>query len=341
MKPVLALRFGLAATASIGSATLADVRLPAFFDDGMVLQQNAEARLWGWADPGERITVSPDWPGAQPASATADAHGRWMVRLRTPSAGGPHTITVRGRNELTINDVLLGEVWLCSGQSNMEMPLGNVGPGYTGVLDWEAEVAAADHPAIRLFTVANALSAKPEDDCRGAWTACTPETARTFSATAYYFGRELHRELRVPIGLIAADWGGTVCEAWMSEAAVARFPELADRLEVVRLTRDDPDRLDMVIWGPDYRLCGLGLGLTTGEAVEIRFIEGDPSPDCPLKGRRTLIILECASCYAQARGRKELRIQPINERLEDLYRQTYGFVLETPRRGERYYRKDI
>ncbi|MCL4741361.1 MAG: beta galactosidase jelly roll domain-containing protein [Phycisphaerales bacterium] len=237
-------RLGAAVIAAATAATLADIRLPAVFDDGMVLQRETEARLWGWADPGERVTVSPDWPGAQPASTTADERGRWMVRLRTPGAGGPHTVTVRGTNELTISDVLIGEVWLCSGQSNMEMPLGNVGPGYTGVLDWEAEVAAADFPSIRLFTVANTVAAAPEDDCRGAWTACTPETARTFSATAYFFGRELHRELGVPIGLISADWGGTVCEAWMSEAAVDRFPELADRLEVVRLTRDDPDRLE-------------------------------------------------------------------------------------------------
>ncbi len=133
-----------------------------------------------------------------------------------------------------------------------------------------------------------------------------------------------------------AGWGARAREALAKWADGSDW----DWDEIFR-RHNDPDRLDMVIWGPDYRLCGLGLGLTTGEAVEIRFIEGDPSPDCPLKGRRTLIILECASCYAQARGRKELRIQPINERLEDLYRQTYGFVLETPRRGERYYRKDI
>ncbi|MCW5776126.1 MAG: beta galactosidase jelly roll domain-containing protein [Phycisphaeraceae bacterium] len=244
MKTAFAPRIAVALAVALGSASLADVRLPAFFDDGMVLQRDAEARVWGWADPGERVTVTPDWPGAGSASATADEHGRWMVRLATPGAGGPHTIAVRGANEVTISDVLVGEVWLCSGQSNMEMPLGNIGPGYTGVLDWEAEVAAAHHPAIRLFTVANTIAAKPEDDCRGAWTACTPETARTFSATAYYVGRELHRQLGVPIGLIAADWGGTVCEAWMSERAVARFAELADRLDVVRLTRDDPDRLE-------------------------------------------------------------------------------------------------
>lgn len=237
-------RLAAAAIVATAAAALADVHLPAIFDDGMVLQRETEARLWGWADPGERVTVSPDWPGARDTSATADEHGRWMVRLTTPGAGGPYTIAVRGRNELTIADVLIGEVWLCSGQSNMEMPLGNVGPGYTGVLDWEAEVAAADFPAIRLFTVANAIASAPQDDCHGTWTACTPESARTFSATAYYFGRELHRELGVPIGLIAADWGGTVCEAWMSEETVARFPELADRLGVVRLTRDDPDRLE-------------------------------------------------------------------------------------------------
>jgi hypothetical protein len=104
---------------------------------------------------------------------------------------------------------------------------------------------------------------------------------------------------------------------------------------------NDPDRFDIAIWGPNWRLCGLAVGLTTAEALEIRFLEGDPRPDCPLKGRRILITLESAACYAQARGRTELRVRPKNERLEDLYRQTYGFVLETTRGGDRYYRKGV
>lgn len=111
--------------------------------------------------------------------------------------------------------------------------------------------------------------------------------------------------------------------------------------EEVFRRHNDPDRLDIAIWGPSGRLCGLSLGLTTSEAVEIRFLEGDPRPGCPLKGRRILIVLECAACYAQARGRKELRIQPINEDLEDLYRQVYGFVLETSHGGDRYYRRGV
>jgi hypothetical protein len=111
--------------------------------------------------------------------------------------------------------------------------------------------------------------------------------------------------------------------------------------EEVFRRHSDPDRLDIAIWGVNDRLSGLALGTTTGEAVEIQFLEGDPRPDCPLKGRRILIILESAACYAQARGRAELRVRPKNERLEDLYRQTYGFVLETSSRGDRYLRKDI
>lgn len=134
-------------------------------------------------------------------------------------------------------------------------------------------------------------------------------------------------------------WTGRAKEAYLDQWLKAGDCHF-DWLEVFR-RHTDPDRLDLAIWGAENRLCGLGLGLTTSEAVEVRFAEGDPRADCPLKGRRILILLEAASCYAQARGRKELRIQPVNEHLESLYRQTYGFVLETTRSGERYYRRGI
>jgi hypothetical protein len=143
---------------------------------------------------------------------------------------------------------------------------------------------------------------------------------------------------QVGVEFILSAWGERARHALLGQWK--QNGHIFDWEEIFRVHRD-PDRLDIVIWGPNDRLCGLGLGLTSSEAVEVRFIEGDPRPDCPLKGKRILIILECAACYAQARGRKELRIQPINQRLEYLYRQTYGFVLETPRRGARYYRKGV
>jgi hypothetical protein len=134
-------------------------------------------------------------------------------------------------------------------------------------------------------------------------------------------------------------WGQRTREAyrdqWLGD------PKCAWDWEEIFRRHGDPDRLDIAIWGQNERLCCLALGTTTSEAVEIRFLEGDPRPDCPLKGRRILIVLESAACYAQARGRAELRVRPKNERLEDLYRQTYDFVLETTRSGDRYYRKGV
>src|SRR5262249_54545326 len=126
------------------------------------------------------------------------------------------------------------------GQSNMEMAVGDVGPGYRGVKDWQKEVAAANYGGIRLFTVENEVAAAPRDNCKGSWVACTPEHAKAFSAAAYFFGRELHKTLNVPVGLIDADWGGTVCEAWTSELMLERFPEFRADLDFVRALRNEP-----------------------------------------------------------------------------------------------------
>ncbi len=134
-------------------------------------------------------------------------------------------------------------------------------------------------------------------------------------------------------------WGERVRTAYLDQWFAEPMKPQFDWVEVFA-RHNDPDRLDICVWSGD-RLSGLALGTTTGEAVEMRFVEGDPRPDCPLKGRRILIFLEAATCYAQVRGRRELRIRPINERLEHLYTQTYGFVLETLRNGDRYYRKGI
>jgi hypothetical protein len=162
-----------------------------------------------------------------------------------------------------------------------------------------------------------------------------------FEADRFAARHQATENLRGQLGgeFTIAGWSGRAREAFLDQWS--KEPGVVFPWDDVFRRHNDPDRLDVAIWGPNDRLCGLGLGLTTSEAVELRFLEGDPRPDCPLKGRRILMFLECAACYAQARGRRELRIQPINEQLETLYRQTYGFVLETPRGGERYYRRGI
>ncbi len=193
-------------------------KLPSIFGDHMVLQRSTQAPVWGTGEPGEQITVA---MGEHRATARADAGGAWRATLRTPQAGGPFDLTVAGDKSGTIrfSDVLVGEVWFGSGQSNMEWPV-NLS------VNAALEVASANFPQIRLFTVSKTPSAEPRYDPAGSWSACTPQTIPNFSAVAYFFGRELHRSLRVPIGLIHTSWGGTAAEAWTSREAMRAVPAL-------------------------------------------------------------------------------------------------------------------
>ena len=207
LKPSCFVCLGLAAAmlASAGSAARADVKLPAIFGSHMVLQQGQKDRVWGTADPGEPVTVT---IANQSKSTKADNDGKWMVRLDPMMVGGPHTMTVKGKNAVTFDDVLIGEVWLCSGQSNMQMAVESVN-------DPELETRAADFPKIRLITVPQVGTQEPQSDFNGKWEVCNPETVKSFSAVGYFFGRQLHQTLGVPIGLIDDSWGGSACEAWV------------------------------------------------------------------------------------------------------------------------------
>jgi sialate O-acetylesterase len=189
----------------------ADVRLPALFSDHMVLQQGMRVPIWGWADEGEVVTVK--FRG-QTAKAKTE-NGQWKVTLKNLKAGGPDTLLFEGRNRIELRDVLVGEVWVCSGQSNMEWSLERSH-------EPEAAVAAANHPQIRLFKVPKLKLSLPTNDVAAEWTACEPETAKNFSAVAYYFARDLQAARGVPVGLIGTYWGGSPAEAWMSADALAR-----------------------------------------------------------------------------------------------------------------------
>lgn len=187
----------------------ADVKLPAIFSDHMVLQQDEDCAVWGWADPGEAVTVT---IAGKSKSTKAGADGRWSLKLPELKAGGPHTLVVKGRNSLTVNDVLVGEVWLGSGQSNMGMLV-------QSSKDFEGEKAKANLPKLRMFTVERTAIPTPQKDCKGRWVICSAETVGAFSATLYFHGRELHAKLGVPMGLINSSWGGTAIEAWISAEA--------------------------------------------------------------------------------------------------------------------------
>ncbi len=203
-------------TCASASPLSAAPRLPSLFSDGMVLQRDAKNPIWGWAEPGEKVTVS---LSGQFAEAVADSDGRWMVQLPPLPAGGPHTLAISGSSEISVKDVLIGEVWLCSGQSWMTWDMGRV-------RDSEKEIANAHSPQIRMFTVKKHAALTPQNDCEGIWTAISPQTARPLSALAYFFGRELQAELGVPIGLIHSSVPGTVAWAWTDRESLLEKQEL-------------------------------------------------------------------------------------------------------------------
>lgn len=198
----------LAAVLAFGiPAVRAEVKVASAFADHMVLQRETEAPVWGWASPGEKVDVSASW--GKSGKCVAGADGAWSVKVQTPQAGGPFTLSIRGqKNNVELSDILIGEVWLCSGQSNMGMTV-------SSVKDAEQEIAAADHPNLRLLSVNLVTAQEPQKGCGvRKWEACSPKNVGSFSAAAYFFGRALERELKVPVGLINSSWGGTVIEAW-------------------------------------------------------------------------------------------------------------------------------
>lgn len=198
----------------LSQGTKANISLPEVFSDNMVLQQKSEVPLWGWAKTGETVTIKADWMDKEIKVRTG-SQGTWKVVLKTPEAGGPYNIRIKGYNELILKNVLIGEVWLCSGQSNMEWS------AQSGIQNGEEEIKKANYPEIRLFSVFQATSLYPQDHLTGEWTVCTPETMRSFSAIAYLFAKKLYKELGVPIGLINSSWGGTPAETWMPEETIA------------------------------------------------------------------------------------------------------------------------
>lgn len=196
-----------------------EVRLPGIFGDAMVLQQQRPIKVWGWADPGESITVS---IAAESQTTTADDQGRWRLELPPrPASSEPLRLTVRGENQIDFNDVLVGEVWLCSGQSNMEWPVERSS-------DAKREIAAADHPMIRHIKFPRRPSMQPLDEISGEWQICSPDTVASFTAVGYFMARRLQQQLNVPIGLINASWGGTRVEPWTPPVGFEQTPALRD-----------------------------------------------------------------------------------------------------------------
>jgi sialate O-acetylesterase len=204
--------------------------MPSIFSNDMVLQQNSDAPFWGKANQGDAVVVKGSW-GASAKTKVPD-DGLWKVKLHTPKAGGPFEVDVQiGDSTITYKNVMSGEVWVCSGQSNMEMPL----EGWSGnpIKNSALEIETANYPNIRLFTVARAVSDKPDFNCVGSWSECSPKTAAAFSATAYFFGRKLYKELNIPIGLIFTSWGGTKVQSWISANYLSQMTDYKPIIEKI------------------------------------------------------------------------------------------------------------
>ncbi|MEI6277319.1 MAG: sialate O-acetylesterase [Prolixibacteraceae bacterium] len=199
------------------------IKVASVLGDNMVLQRNGEVKIWGTAKPGEKLTVKADWNAGQ-VMATSDAKGNWLAKLKTKEAGGPYNLTISSQKEsVVLKNILLGEVWLCSGQSNMEMPMAGFGDSpINGSNDFLLD---ADNDHIRLYKVARAVSALPVDTCTGKWSTASAETALGFSAVGYLYARLLQQKLKVPVGVICSSWGGSAIEAWMSHETILPFTE--------------------------------------------------------------------------------------------------------------------
>jgi len=199
----------------------ANIRLPKIFADDMVLQRGTLIPIWGWAAANEKIEVKFH---NQVKTTKADKNGKWMVRLAAENAGGPYELSIKGKNKLVVKNVLIGEVWICSGQSNMAF---TVSEG----LNAEKEINEADYPLIRHFTVERDVSSLPLDDIKkGKWEVCNKTTVGNFTAVGYFFAKKLYDELKIPIGLINTSWGGTGSETWTSREAFENSDEFKEMI---------------------------------------------------------------------------------------------------------------
>ncbi len=216
----------------IGCQSHSNLKLPALIGDNMLLQQKTTAKIWGKASPGNKINVSASWNSKGRVIAGKD--GKWMVNLTTPEAGGPYTIAISANDTtITVKNVLIGEVWFCSGQSNMEMPLAGWPPVDT-IMHSASTIASASIPEIRLFNVQKKISGEPIDECTGSWEVSASGTVQQFSATAFFFGEKLYNELHVPIGLIESAWGGTPSESWTSSESLEKTGEFLSEIKAIK-----------------------------------------------------------------------------------------------------------
>ncbi len=210
MKRYLCILIGLL----IFGQSIAQIRLPHILSSGMVLQQKADVKLWGWAGPAEKIKITPSWT-KDTIKTKSDGNGKWQITIHTPKAGGPYNIQFHGKNSITLQNVWLGEVWVCSGQSNMEFTY-----NWRKTKDVAADFATCNKYQLHFFQIPKTTAETPQENCDGSWVDCDSNTVKNFSAVAYFFGKKLNENLHVPIGLISSNWGGTPAEVWTPDSVI-------------------------------------------------------------------------------------------------------------------------
>lgn len=219
---------------SLHAGSAGKLQIPDIFSDNMVIQAEQSCRIWGQTAPGQSIAIKLSWDKAQHATKAAK-DGNWQYDLPAPRTKGPHELTITaGPDKIRISNILCGQVWLCAGQSNMQMKLRYVSKNDRGALDYEKETAAANYPEIRYFLLSrtkNTASSEPLENISGEWVICTPKTAGDFSAIAYFFGETLYKNLKCPVGLVDNSWGGTMIQAWMSPKALKSDPDFHEYID--------------------------------------------------------------------------------------------------------------
>jgi sialate O-acetylesterase len=224
-------------TVTSASKVFGIIRLPPIISSNMVLQQNTTATLWGWANPSERFVIISSWKSSADTVVAANS-GKWKAKISTPSAGGPYTVTIKGRmNTIVLENILIGEVWICSGQSNMEM---------SNTQQIKDQLPHSANDKIRFFTVAKATSEFPQDHAQGEWVSCGEETLKKFSAVGYFFGKKLGQELNVPIGLIQSTWSGTPVELWEPVEVIDSDPEMKEAATKIRDVTYRPNKPGLI-----------------------------------------------------------------------------------------------
>ena len=212
--------------------------LPAIFSDNMVLQQQTQIPIWGQAGKRKEVKLTASWDGKTYIAPT-DSEGNWKIEIQTPNAGGPYDISISDGKEIKLSNVMIGEVWICSGQSNMEMPI----KGWGKVMNFQQEINQANHPDIRLYQVKKTISPIPltkGESTMGGWQNCSSQTVENFSAVAYFFARALHLDKKVPVGIIHTSWSGTICEAWISAEMLYTIPAFKNRV-IEEIYKSDED----------------------------------------------------------------------------------------------------